>query len=90
MKNNHTMDPREFLHVLFTIATISQSSITSTYRTPERNTHVGGHPESKHLYGLAGDLILNDKKREPLLIILVKYYGLKLVIEKDHYHIQVK
>ena len=85
-----TMDPNSFFNALFAIATITQASITSTYRTTEHNTRVGGHPQSKHLVGLAGDLIPINKTKEPLLKLLVQNYDLKLVIEKDHYHIQTK
>ena len=84
------MDPISFLHTLFAIATITQSSISSTYRTTSHNALVGGHPQSKHLLGLAGDLVPIDATKESLLKLLVQFYNLKLVIEKDHYHIQTK
>ena len=40
----------------------SEVICTSGYRTAEENTRVGGAPNSRHIKGLAGDIIVPEKK----------------------------
>ena len=62
---------------------------TSGHRTPGRNAMVGGHPNSRHLLGLAVDVILDDDIQLGPFINDAERLGLKVIPETDHIHIQV-
>jgi hypothetical protein len=46
------MTPLEFHAAFLAYLAWSRGSQTSGWRSPERNTHVGGHPNSYHMVGL--------------------------------------
>lgn len=80
--------------VAFTLKIIDLStdfdfSVSSWIRTPERNTAVGGHPRSKHLSGLAVDVVLDSNQDQNDFLLNVKALGLVYLIEPDHIHVQV-
>ena len=64
-------------------------SVTSWIRTPKRNKRVGGVPHSKHLSGLAVDLVPDSRDWKPI-IHAFRIRGLKVLVENDHLHVQVK
>ena len=64
-------------------------SVTSWIRTPKRNKMVGGVPKSKHLSGLAIDLVPDSKDWGPI-IRSFRIRGLKVIVEHDHLHIQIQ
>jgi len=71
-------------------------SLTSWFRTPEKNRAEGGSPESQHLFGLAWDIavpqqqagsrvgqVVDDVVRE------LQAAGLVAVRERRHVHVQL-
>ena len=84
------MQPTHFAQALLGIAMAARGSITSMYRTPARNNAVGGHPQSKHMQGLAGDIVLDDPATEQILMSMADRFNLRVVKETDHYHVQVR
>ena len=50
---------------------VPQASQTSGYRTVARNLEMGGHPESKHLIGMAGDFVIPYKDIGPSAAVAV-------------------
>lgn len=64
----------------------SPFTITSGYRSPERNRAVGGVPGSYHTKGGAFDVRLGDVT--PELIEYFKGQGFSPLRESDHYHFQ--
>ncbi len=79
----------DFVLRLTTLRVHYPFSVTSWYRTPERNVIVGGHPQSRHLLGLAVDVVVDDARRVPALLDDARRAGLTAVDEGDHVHIQV-
>lgn len=70
----------------------SDMIITSGYRSTMYNKTVGGHPNSKHLYGLAID-IRTRHLPDPKLIFqeiktTISRFGYKVILENDHIHIE--
>ena len=65
-------------------------SVTSWFRTPARNAAKGGVPNSRHLDGLAVDVVLDDKGKTEALIARAQALGLRTIDENDHVHIQVR
>jgi len=59
------LTPQEFADRITRFREIyPEAWVTSTWRSPERNAQVNGHPKSKHIYGplspIACDLAWND------------------------------
>lgn len=66
-------------------------SVTSWWRSVKRNRAVGGHPKSKHLRGLAVDVVLDSPAadKEGFVTDCVGL-GLKAIDEGDHIHVQIR
>lgn len=62
-------------------------SVTSWWRTVKRNQEVGGVPNSKHLSGLAIDLVLDNPSDNQAFIQAAQGLGLFVLDEGDHIHI---
>lgn len=60
--------------------------LTSWYRDPARNAAVGGAAASRHLRGLAIDVVASDL---PRAIAAFRAQGLRVIDERDHLHVQV-
>lgn len=60
-------------------------SITSWWRSPWKNAEVGGVPNSRHLFGLAWDVVPVTTENEMRLRAL----GLTVINEGDHLHAMV-
>lgn len=60
---------------------------TSWWRSVGVNAHVGGHPESQHLLGLAADLAVEPEELEQLAQAL-RRFGLVAVVFERHVHVQ--
>lgn len=84
------MTPLEFHAAFLAYLAWSRGSQTSGWRSPERNTHVGGHPNSYHMVGLAGDVGYSPNPRPPLRRArkAASQLGLKLIREGSHDHLQ--
>ena len=65
----------------------ANASITSWYRTPKRNKLVGGRPNSRHLKGLAADVVYDEALGKAHRTGIAKRYGLVILFEKTHDHI---
>ena len=83
-------NPLEFLEIILSLRSHFSFSVTSWLRTPTRNTAVGGHPNSKHLTGLAVDVVLDPGQDKEAFKAEVVARMLTAVDEGDHIHIQVK
>lgn len=84
------MHVSDFLMTVYPLITRFNGSVTSWYRTVKHNAQVGGDPNSRHLYGLAIDVVLdNDIDKERFISECRKRFGLAAVDEGDHVHVQV-
>lgn len=63
-------------------------SVTSWWRTPERNAEVGGVPRSLHREGLAVDCVPGVGVSKEAFYAYLHKVGLYGVIEGDHVHLQ--
>lgn len=80
--------PENFAATLDHLAITHGASITSTRRTAARNKAVGGRPDSLHMSGLAGDLVPDDLRQAPAVVVHAQALGLEAFIEADHVHIE--
>ena len=67
-------------------------STTSGIRTTSRNSDVGGSPRSKHLTGMADDVVLDDMAElyRDGFVVAARKAGLWVLDEGDHIHVQGK
>ena len=84
------MTRRRFHDIVDTLHLRYQFSETSGHRTVVRNAAVGGHPNSRHLLGMAQDIVLDDMV--PGLIALLtadaERMGIMAIYEGNHIHLQ--
>ena len=91
MLNEQDLDQKlDFCNAVIKLADEFDLSITSWYRSPKRNESVGGKPTSKHLRGLAVDVVLDKKEDTDNFTKRVNQYGLVWLNEGDHIHCQIK
>jgi len=85
------MTKYEFMDKVDSALNIYPGSITSGRRSHKRNKRVGGHPRSLHLCGLAVDVVLDSENKSDSVHFKVfcKRLGLKVVVESDHFHLQI-
>jgi uncharacterized protein YcbK (DUF882 family) len=77
-----------FLMLVHTLCTIYPASVTSWIRTPKRNAAIGGKPESRHLLGMAVDIVPDDPLDGPRIIASARRLGLDAYDAKSHIHIE--
>lgn len=77
-----------FSTLVWTLCTLYPSSVTSWIRSPIRNKAVGGDKASRHLLGLAVDVVPDDKKHLDPLAQAARALGLDAVIYPGHVHIE--
>lgn len=82
------MSPVEFLLALMQLYSRYPFSETSGQRTPQRNLDVDGVTYSPHQYWVGRDLIFDDAPAPEDLENAAGRLGLKLIRERDHYHVQ--
>lgn len=72
---------------LHEVSMFTQFSVTSWWRSVQRNVAVGGVAKSKHLFGEAVDVVA----AEPLVFKKkCDEVGLRVVDEGDHLHVELK
>jgi len=59
--------------------------ITSGFRSPSYNRSIGGSANSKHIWGAAFDI----RKEGAVLSSTPEKFGYKVIIETDHYHVEI-
>ncbi len=84
------MTTLEFATALISLLNTIAASVTSWIRTTKHNTQVGGVPESKHLRGLAADLVLDNPDDHAALIARAQELGLTCRSEPDHVHVEAQ
>ncbi len=83
-----TMTPTEFGSALIAYCFATRGSCSSWGRTQKRNGLVGGHSRSYHLVWLAADVVYDEKMDYDYRARLAARFGLKVVDETDHDHLQ--
>ena len=88
------MTPTDFYGILLPICMRYQGSITGGYRSAKRNELVGGHPNSRHLLGLAFDVVLDNMSLAHDFADECRRQGMKALLEdigevNEHIHVQV-
>ncbi len=68
----------------------AHASVTSWYRTAKRNKRVGGRPTSRHLKGLAVDVVYDERMSLKERTLIAEKHGLIILVENDHDHITMK
>lgn len=66
----------------------TNGSVTSWWRSPARNVQVGGHRRSRHLTGLAVDVVYKPYERPAGVEVHAHALGLWLLAEGDHDHLE--
>ena len=84
------MNILEFKLAVVTLGLRHRFSETSGLRTKRRNQKVGGDSNSRHLLGMAVDVVLDSNSKGPreALITDARRMGLVAVYEGDHIHLQ--
>ena len=77
-----------FLSAVLALCIAFRFSVTSWIRTPKRNVEVGGSMRSNHLMGLAVDIVIESPDIDGF-ILFAKRLGLKVIKERDHYHLEL-
>lgn len=63
-------------------------SVTSWMRSRKRNAAVGGVTDSRHLVGLAVDVVLDDPATRDHFTDMATQLRLQVIDEGDHLHVQ--
>jgi len=82
------MTPELFAAHILTLCRRHHASVTSWIRSPNRNTLVGGRPNSYHLTGCAVDLILDENANHAHFLADAQMLDLEVIDEGDHLHIE--
>ena len=80
--------PEEFIARIMDLRTTFLFSVTSYLRTPLHNQNVCGAENSKHLYGLAVDVVLDDPSDGRSFMAYASVLGLYPVLEHGWIHVQ--
>lgn len=82
------MDPIRFAAALIAFCYATRGSCTSWGRTAKRNLAVGGVASSYHRQWLGADVVYDDPVPVDEAQTLARRFGLKVVRESDHDHLQ--
>ena len=82
------MTKLEFLEKIDDIVSRFNGSITSWRRSKKHNDEIGGHPNSRHLYGWAVDVVLDNSEDTLSFINECERQRLKAINESSHIHVQ--
>jgi hypothetical protein len=78
----------EFAEAVRSYCDSTSGSITSWIRTRQHNDAVGGCPESPHLTAFGADVVYDAPGHPAARKELAAYFGLVLIVEGDHDHLQ--
>jgi len=78
----------EFEQKILRLAVVFRLSVTSWIRSPSRNAAVGGVVDSRHLCGLAVDVVLDDGAEKERFKREAVSLRLQVIDEGDHLHVQ--
>lgn len=78
----------EFAEKIFHLAAAFSFSVTSWIRSAARNKAVGGVADSRHLVGLAVDVVLDEGQEKAAFLKAAGSLGLQVIDEGDHLHVQ--
>ena len=84
------MDPFTFGVRVFALCFKYNGSISSWGRTPKHNKDIGGVSDSYHQLWLGCDVVLDVMEKNIGFEIDAGMFGLRALIEGDHYHLQPK
>ncbi len=70
------------------LAVIFPFSVTSWLRSRRHNESVGGVKDSRHLLGLAVDVVFDPGVDTADFQLLATGLGLEVIVEGDHLHVQ--
>jgi len=70
------------------LALLFDLSVTSWIRSRAHNSNLGGVSDSRHLLGLAVDIVLDDNRETADFRIHAVSLGLQVIHEPDHLHVQ--
>ena len=86
---NDITDMQSFTSAITTLAIEFDLSVTSWIRSASRNADVGGVTNSLHLCGLVVDIVLDDRSQISVFIKRAERFGLRVLNEGTHLHVQV-
>ena len=81
-----TPTTRRFVDKVQCLLTQHPGSVTSWIRSVKRNRAVGGSPNSKHLVGMAVDVVLDDPSED--IAQTCNRLHLRCLDEGDHVHVE--
>jgi hypothetical protein len=82
------MDPFTFAVRVFALCFKYQGSVSSWGRTGKHNDDVGGVRGSFHLLWVGCDVVLDKMVKNEGFEADARRFGLRAILEKDHYHLQ--
>lgn len=82
------MTVKEFAEAIATIGRQYKGSVTSWGRSPKRSVAVGGFDGDPHTWWLGVDMVYDTGPNQPLVDILARSLGLKVIHENGHDHFQ--
>lgn len=83
-------DIKRFAVALISYCNDAGASVTSWYRTEKRNKAVGGVQNSRHMKGLAADVVYDQPLGREHRQTIARQYGLEILFEGSHDHVQLK
>lgn len=80
--------PNEVQDVVRMLAGQFGGQVSSLQRSPERNARVGGVPNSQHIAGTAGDVVVPQTQKAAFMQA-ARAQGLEAIDEGDHVHLEL-
>jgi uncharacterized protein YcbK (DUF882 family) len=84
------MTVEEFVSIIQPIIHVHNGSVTSWIRSVKHNAEVGGAVNSRHILGLAVDVVLDEMTEDKKAAFMkdCRRYSLVPLDEGDHIHVQ--
>ena len=83
-------DAKRFAIAIIGYCADARASVTSWYRTALHNAKVGGRPNSRHLRGLAADVVYDEAMSMRERTLIADKYGLVILTETDDEHLTLR